>query len=189
MRFFDDEAEGPIGGSDDETEESSSSYESSFIDNEEYEYEYPDESSQEAELISVAKIPTVQAVLENSKKSKGRPKGSLNKNNDNNNNSNAVSPDRVATNKGKISNKKDTLPVGWSQFPINLFSLTITKKKEDVPSTLLTALNHWSVECCIKGAFSTEVGSRAFKLHIQGVFECHYPKTPEYVKVLGIYLN
>ena len=89
----------------------------------------------------------------------------------------------------KVPTGTNEKSVGWSQYPINLFSLTIAKRKDDVPNSLLQALNHWSTETCIKAAFATEVGTRAFKLHIQGVFECHYPKTPEYVKLLGIINN
>ena len=132
------------------------------------------------EVVAVKKTTTSTSV---SNKQRGRPPGSFNKNkitnNKKDNSSSIVSPpDLKSSEKPKV--------VGWSQFPINLFSLTITKKKDDVPSSLLPALHNWSVECCIKAAFATEVGSRAFKLHIQGVFECHYPKTPEYVKILGI---
>lgn len=116
------------------------------------------------------------------KRPRGRPPGKSAKKT-----TNEVTPDDNNRKRNK-SNCQSYEPVGWSQYPISLFSLTITKKKDDVPSTLLSTINSWAVEHCTKAAFATEVGTRAFKLHIQGVFECHFPKTTDYMKLLGLIL-
>ena len=50
--------------------------------------------------------------------------------------------------------------------------------------SLLDIIDDFVTANCIKGAISTEVGSRAHNLHIQGVIELHYPRAPTYVKIL-----
>jgi len=42
----------------------------------------------------------------------------------------------------------------------------------------------WTVQNCIRGAWATEVGQKAFKFHLQGIFEVRYPASPIYKKKL-----
>lgn len=71
-------------------------------------------------------------------------------------------------------------PPGHSSYPINDFSLTVTKTKDDVGLDALANMDKFIQDTCIKGGVSTEVGTRAFQLHLQGVFRMHWPSTAEY---------
>ena len=75
-------------------------------------------------------------------------------------------------------------PPGDSAYPTNDFSLTITKTKDDVGLDSLDAVAKYLEEHSIKGGVSTEVGQRAFQLHLQGVFRMHWPATKQYVQLL-----
>jgi hypothetical protein len=73
---------------------------------------------------------------------------------------------------------------GDSSYPVNEFSLTVTKTGEDVGLESLDTIGKFIVDHCLKGGVSTEVGQRAFNLHLQGVFRIHWPKLKEYVQHL-----
>ena len=74
---------------------------------------------------------------------------------------------------------------GHETFPINNFSLTISKCKGDVPLTLLELVHNWIVSHCEKGGVATEVGKRAFNFHLQALLSIRYPRTKEYVAKLS----
>jgi hypothetical protein len=59
-------------------------------------------------------------------------------------------------------------PPGHSHYQPNNFSLTISKLKGDVHPELLDLLHDYMTKTSIKSGLSTEVGHRAFNLHIQG---------------------
>ena len=85
---------------------------------------------------------------------------------------------------------EEKLP-GDASFPITDFSLTVTKVAAgDVPMpSTLDCIHAFLKQFCIKGAVSTEVGSRAFHLHLQGVFRVHYPKTAPFVNKLQKFIK
>ena len=68
-------------------------------------------------------------------------------------------------------------PVGHLSYPVNDFSLTITKKGGDVANNTLDLVFKFIEEHCLKGMVAFEVGKRAFNMHIQGLFRVHYPKS------------
>ena len=94
--------------------------------------------------------------------------------------------------------------IGHDSYPVNDFSLTVSKLKGDVCRDAIVCVHNFIKDCCIKGiifiansklmmynsnktyigAVSTEVGKRAFNLHLQCVVKLHYPKTKEYVALL-----
>lgn len=74
---------------------------------------------------------------------------------------------------------------GHFTFPVNDFSLTISKTKGDVDMTLLDSIQAFFEQYCIKGGVSTEVGHRAFNLHFQGIFRIKFPKDKASVTVLA----
>eukprot|EP01031_Cornospumella_fuschlensis_P027563 gene27563-33289_t len=80
---------------------------------------------------------------------------------------------------------------GDASFPLNDFSLTVSKTSGgDIPMpTSLDAIQAFIVDYCVKGAVSTEVGSRAFHLHLQGVLRLRYPKTADYVSMLQKFIK
>ena len=49
---------------------------------------------------------------------------------------------------------------------------------------LLDVVLAWTRQFCIRGAWATEVGQKAFKFHLQGIFEVRYPKSPIFKKKL-----
>ena len=67
-------------------------------------------------------------------------------------------------------------PVGHAAYPVNDFSLTVTKKGGDVAVTSLDLVFKFIEQYCLKGMAAFEVGKRAFNLHIQGLYRIHYPK-------------
>ncbi len=73
---------------------------------------------------------------------------------------------------------------GHSCYPMNNFSLTVSKTKGDVDSSLLEATHQWIETHCVKGGVATEVGSRAYRLHLQGAFTIRYPKDKIHVDKL-----
>ncbi len=73
---------------------------------------------------------------------------------------------------------------GDSTYPINDFSLTITKTKDDVGLDSLDSIAHFMELHCLKGGVSTEVGQRVFQLHLQGVLRIHWPTTKQYIQRL-----
>ena len=42
---------------------------------------------------------------------------------------------------------------------------------------------------CLKGLVSTEIGSRAFRYHLQGVFRTRYPDGPRDQKLLATFIK
>jgi hypothetical protein len=66
--------------------------------------------------------------------------------------------------------QKDALnafkPPGDSSYPTNDFSLTITRTGVDVGLDSLDSIGTFIEQHCIKGGVSTEVGQRAFLLHL-----------------------
>jgi hypothetical protein len=71
-------------------------------------------------------------------------------------------------------------PPGDSAYPVNDFSLTVTRTKADVGLDAFQAIGDFIDKFSIKGGVSTEVGQRMFNLHLQGVFRMHWPATKEY---------
>jgi hypothetical protein len=71
--------------------------------------------------------------------------------------------------------------VGDAQYPLSKWSLTVTRTKQDVPGYLLDVFFAWIEKFCVRGLISTEVGHRAFHLHLQGIFECRFPATDKAV--------
>jgi hypothetical protein len=64
--------------------------------------------------------------------------------------------------------------------PLTCWSITISATKGDVDRALLPALEQFLKEFCQRGGFATEVGSRAFRFHFQGLIEIRCPNTPEH---------
>ena len=111
----------------------------------------------------------------------------------------------------KVVNINDEKLPGDETFPVNAFSLTISKCKGksirislnchlsslmsamlfsscligDVPLPLLEVVYNWIVAHCVKGGIATEVGKRAFNFHLQGLLQLRYPKTKPYVTKLS----
>ena len=84
-----------------------------------------------------------------------------------------------------FASKKEKLP-GDITFPVSSWSITITKAKDDVPLQVLDIMHQFLQQYCLKGAVSTEVGSRAHKYHVQGMMTLHYPTSPPFKKSLSI---
>ena len=85
----------------------------------------------------------------------------------------------------KQKKKEDIFkPPGDSAYPINDFSLTITKTKDDVGLDALESIAKFIEEKCLKGGVSTEVGQRVFQLHLQSVFRIHWPSHKEFIQRL-----
>lgn len=101
-----------------------------------------------------------------------------------------VSPQKKP--RGRPSKKKMTVQqepeqekqLGHATFPVNDFSMTISRSKGDVDLSLLDAIHAFFVKYCIKGGVSTEVGHRAHNLHYQGLFRTRYPKDKNHVSTL-----
>lgn len=83
----------------------------------------------------------------------------------------------------KVTSQSFKAP-GDSAYPVNDFSLTITKTKDDVGLDALDNIAKFIEEHCIKGGVSTEVGHRVFQLHLQGIFRIHWPSNKEYTQRL-----
>ena len=75
-------------------------------------------------------------------------------------------------------------PPGHSCYPLNNFSLTITKSKDDVSLDALDRIAAFIEDHCIKGGVSTEVGRRIFQLQLRGVLKMHWPKSKEHLQKL-----
>ena len=88
--------------------------------------------------------------------------------------------------------KKNKEPVklpGDLSFDLNCYSITITKNGGDIATEYLDIMSEFLKCYCHRGAFSLEVGTRAFNLHIQGVIELRYPTTPTYAKQLAKFIK
>lgn len=73
---------------------------------------------------------------------------------------------------------------GHPSFPINDFSLTITKSNGDVGRDAFESVALFIKEHCIKGGVATEVGKRKFQYHLQGILRLHWPVTLPYLSKL-----
>ena len=87
------------------------------------------------------------------------------------------------------SDNKQMKPIGHIDYPVTSFSLTIVKSGGDIQTCLLDIIGNFITDKCLRGAVSTEVGSRAHNLHLQGVIELHFPRAPTYVKILCKYIK
>ena len=67
--------------------------------------------------------------------------------------------------------------------------MTVVKSGGDIQPSLLETIGDFIKLKCLRGAVSTEVGSRAHNLHLQGIIELHYPRAPSYVKILCQYIK
>lgn len=65
---------------------------------------------------------------------------------------------------------------GDSRYPVNEFSLTITKKNGDVHIEAVDVIGKFITDHCLKGAISTEVGPRVHNYHLQGIIRVRWPK-------------
>ena len=81
-------------------------------------------------------------------------------------------------------NKSATKPPGDSSYPVHEFSLTITKTKDDIGLDALESVAQFIEQNCLKGGVATEVGRRAFQLHLQGLMKLRWPSTKEHVQRL-----
>ena len=87
------------------------------------------------------------------------------------------------------SNLPALKPIGHPDYPVTSFSLTIVKSGGDIQTSLLDTIGDFVKSKCLRGAVSTEVGSRAHNLHLQGIIEIHYPRSPSHVKLLCQYIK
>lgn len=71
-------------------------------------------------------------------------------------------------------------PPGHVAFPATVWSITISATKGDVDRAILPVLHQFLKDFCLRDGFATEVGSRAFRFHIQGLIEIRCPTTAEY---------
>lgn len=111
----------------------------------------------------------------------------LNNKKDNNENRSQTKASKTAKAPRKSRAKPkpfDSKPPGDSTYPKNAFSLTVTKTKTDVGVDSLDAVGDFIPKYAVKGAVSTEVGPRAFNLHLQGVFIMHWPTQKPAVQYL-----
>ena len=78
---------------------------------------------------------------------------------------------------------------GFPQYPLSSWSLTVSKIRDDVSLASLDAVFDFIFTFCNKGGLSTEVGSRAHRLHLQGVFQTLFPTAPDAAKVLTLFVK
>lgn len=86
--------------------------------------------------------------------------------------------------KTKAETSKLTKPPGDAVYPLNDFSLTVTKTGGDVSIDALDSIAKFIEEHCVKGGVATEVGQRAFAFHLQGMFRIHWPAHKQSVQEL-----
>lgn len=87
--------------------------------------------------------------------------------------------------KSAAKTKADTFKTpGDSSYPLNDFSLTITKTGGDVSRDAIDRVAEFIEKYCLKGGVSTEVGQRAFNLHLQSLFRIRWPVRKDYVQRL-----
>ena len=68
---------------------------------------------------------------------------------------------------------------GYRQYPLSSWSLTVSKVSSDIALPSLDAVFNFIVSFCNRGGISTEVGKRAHRLHLQGVFQTLFPTSPD----------
>ena len=86
--------------------------------------------------------------------------------------------------KNRSSKTPNLKPIGHISYPVNSFSLTISKIGGDVPTNLLDIVKSWMEANCMRGGISLESGARAHNLHVQGVLEMMYGKSKQHQKAL-----
>ena len=84
----------------------------------------------------------------------------------------AVDVAQISTKQGKIL-KSFNVP-GFPQYPGSSWSLTVSKISRDIALPTLDTVFNFIVTFCNRGGLSTEVGSRAHRLHLQGVFQTFF---------------
>ena len=85
----------------------------------------------------------------------------------------------------RLEATKQKLP-GDTTLPINSFSLTISKTKDDIAPTLLKVIfEEFILKYCVKGGVATEVGCRVGNCHLQSVIQLHCLKTAVALKQLS----
>ena len=72
---------------------------------------------------------------------------------------------------------------------MSAWSLTVTIIGADIALAALDAVFNFIVAFCNRGGLSTEVGSRAHRLHLQGVFQTLFPTAPDACKVLTLFVK
>ena len=83
----------------------------------------------------------------------------------------------------------ETRVPGDQRFPLSDWSLTVTVRGDDVSKTAIDHAYDFLERYCLKGLVSTEVGSRAFRYHLQGVFRTRYPDGPRDQKLLATFIK
>lgn len=116
-----------------------------------------------------AAVPAVE------KRKRGRPRKNID----------AVNQ-KPSSNNSKASQLATVAPKGpgHPSFPINDFSLTITKTNADVGRDAFESVAVFIKEHCVKGGVATEVGRRKFQFHLQGIMRMHWPVTLSYLAIL-----
>ena len=82
--------------------------------------------------------------------------------------------------KGPPSKPDVKLP-GDVTFPLNSFSLTVSRIGGDVERSCIDSLHTYLASVCTQSLLSFESGSKKHNLHIQGVFSILFPKSPQCV--------
>ena len=78
---------------------------------------------------------------------------------------------------------------GYPQYPLLSWSLTVSKVSSDIALLRLDAVFNFIMSFCNRGGISTEVGKRAHRLHLQGVFQTLFPTSPDACKVLTLFIK
>ena len=76
---------------------------------------------------------------------------------------------------------------GFAQDPGSSWSLTVIGA--DIALPTLDAVFNFIATFCNRGGLSTEVGKRAYRLHLQGVFQTLFPTSSDAVKVLTLFIK
>ena len=76
--------------------------------------------------------------------------------------------------------------LGYPQYPLSSWSWTELKVSLNIALPSLDAVFNFIVSFCNRGGMSTEVGKRAHRLQMQGVFQTLLPTSPDACKVLTL---
>ena len=80
-------------------------------------------------------------------------------------------------------------PSRTERYPLTEWSLTVTRTGEDVHTSALDTIYSSYTAHCTKGGVSTEVGSRARRFHLQGVFQTKFPTDDKAKKYLCTFIR
>ena len=81
--------------------------------------------------------------------------------------------------KGSATQKDSQVKLpGDPTYPLNSFSLTISKAADDVDRQTLDTVHNYLSRVCTQSLVSFESGSKKHNLHIQGIFSMLFPRTP-----------